>query len=418
MHIVFHSPQINSILYSLSMDKSHLSLQVTYASAISACAKAKPVRAEKALELRASMRADGVQPDVVVYTALIDACAKAKGKLRAVAPSQAAATARALSSSGSSSGGGGGAGAAGGSGRSFATSGARTGPERALELLDEMRLDGLQPNGYTYGCAINACAAEGRWERALELLEAARSYSQLQASTSSGSGNSGSNSGDSLGGQGSTTSRNRDSGGGRCGGSRGGRDDGVGLPAYNAALRACERGRQPQRALDLIGRMELEAAQGTGPAPDVRSYTAAIAACAKAQPGTMATIALAPVLATAPLSTANTKVATASSKAAEATATAAAAAAAAAAAEPAFASSKGTAGSDGAAAAAAAAANPMEKSTVAWWEAALQLLRTAKRSGPASRPNCYAYASTCAACARDGQWKPALTLLDEMALLG
>lgn len=374
----------------LVLSLKNVSTQVTYASAISACAKAKPVRAEKALELLASMRADGVPADVVVYTALIDACAKAKGKLRAVAPLQAAATARALGSGSSSS--------SNGRSSSFTTSAARTGPERALELLDEMRLDGLQPNGYTYGCAINACAAEGKWERALDLLEAARTYSQLQRSTS-GSSHSGSGSADIVDQSTSKARKGNGAGAGSGGGRRGGRDDGVGLPAYNAALRACERGRQPQRALDLIGRMELEAAAGLGPAPDVRSYAAAIAACAKAQPGTMANIALAPVLAAAPV--AGTKGGTASSKPAGATAAAAAQEAT---------SSDGSADVIGAA--------PLQKSTVAWWEAALQLLRTAKRSGPASRPNCYAYASTCAACARDGQWKPALTLLDEMALLG
>ena len=50
-----------------------------------------------------------------------------------------------------------------------------TGPAKALELLDEMRYEaGLRPNSHVYGCAINACAVSGQWERALELLEAAR----------------------------------------------------------------------------------------------------------------------------------------------------------------------------------------------------------------------------------------------------
>ena len=162
-------------------------LQVTYASAMAACAKAKPVRAEKALELLAAMRADGVAADVVVYTAAIDACAKAKGSLRVLSPMQAAATARALGSSSSS-----------GSRdeNNFGASVARTGPERALELLDEMRHEGLQPNGFTYGCAINACAAEGRWERALELLEAARNGdTRGRGGYGGGQGGSGSRSG-------------------------------------------------------------------------------------------------------------------------------------------------------------------------------------------------------------------------------
>jgi pentatricopeptide repeat domain-containing protein 1 len=324
---------------------------------MAACAKAKPVRAEKALELLAAMRADGVAADVVVYTAAIDACAKAKGSLRVFSPRQAAATARALgSSSGSSS--------RGDDENKFGASVARTGPERALELLDEMRHEGLQPNGFTYGCAINACAAEGRWERALELLEAARN-------------------GD---------TRGRGGYGGGQGGRRGGGGGGggaVGLPAYNAALRACERGRQPQRALDLLHRMETEAALSVGPAPDVRSYAAAIAACAKAQAGTFATLAAPPAREAVLPEGAGSGRALLRNLA-----------------------------SSGSVTSSSSSSSSSARVSVAWWEAALQLLNTAKRSGPAARPNCFAYAAACAACARDGEWQAALQLLDEMALLG
>ena len=49
---------------------------------------------------------------------------------------------------------------------------------------------GLRPNSQTYGCAINACAAEGRWERALELLEAAREATRGKVGTRGGGGGS------------------------------------------------------------------------------------------------------------------------------------------------------------------------------------------------------------------------------------
>lgn len=41
---------------------------------------------------------------------------------------------------------------------------------RALELLDEMRLNDIAPNGVTYSVAIAACGNGGQYERALELL--------------------------------------------------------------------------------------------------------------------------------------------------------------------------------------------------------------------------------------------------------
>ena len=38
---------------------------ITYGAALAACARARPPRPEKALELLATMRAEGVKPDVV-----------------------------------------------------------------------------------------------------------------------------------------------------------------------------------------------------------------------------------------------------------------------------------------------------------------------------------------------------------------
>jgi pentatricopeptide repeat protein len=41
---------------------------------------------------------------------------------------------------------------------------------RALDLLDEMRENGIAPNDITYSVVIAACGNGGQWERALELL--------------------------------------------------------------------------------------------------------------------------------------------------------------------------------------------------------------------------------------------------------
>ena len=66
-------------------------------------------------------------------------------------------------------------------------------------------------------------------------------------------------------------------------------DTEIGLPAYNSALYACERCAQPARALELLDKMEAEASKEGWYStkrvarPDVRSYSAVIGACAKAQ---------------------------------------------------------------------------------------------------------------------------------------
>lgn len=38
-------------------------------------------------------------------------------------------------------------------------------------LLDQMRSDGIEPDGFSFSAAISCCGAEGRWEEALHLLE-------------------------------------------------------------------------------------------------------------------------------------------------------------------------------------------------------------------------------------------------------
>ena len=44
-------------------------------------------------------------------------------------------------------------------------------PQRALELLEEMKSRSVEPDVISFSAAISACGAGGQWERALELLE-------------------------------------------------------------------------------------------------------------------------------------------------------------------------------------------------------------------------------------------------------
>jgi pentatricopeptide repeat protein len=42
---------------------------------------------------------------------------------------------------------------------------------KALALLDQMKEDGIQPDGFCYSSAINCCGAEGRWKEACDLIK-------------------------------------------------------------------------------------------------------------------------------------------------------------------------------------------------------------------------------------------------------
>lgn len=43
--------------------------------------------------------------------------------------------------------------------------------QEALTLLDEMRSEGVAPDQFAFGAAVNACAKGGQWERAVALLD-------------------------------------------------------------------------------------------------------------------------------------------------------------------------------------------------------------------------------------------------------
>jgi len=42
---------------------------------------------------------------------------------------------------------------------------------RALELVEQIKSDGMEPDGFSYSAAISCCGAGGRWEEALDLIK-------------------------------------------------------------------------------------------------------------------------------------------------------------------------------------------------------------------------------------------------------
>lgn len=42
---------------------------------------------------------------------------------------------------------------------------------RALNLLEQIKSDGLEPDGFSYSAAISCCGAGGRWKEALDLIK-------------------------------------------------------------------------------------------------------------------------------------------------------------------------------------------------------------------------------------------------------
>jgi pentatricopeptide repeat protein len=44
----------------------------------------------------------------------------------------------------------------------------------AMKLLDEMKHDGIEPDGFSFSSAISCCGSEGHWEEALKLIQTMR----------------------------------------------------------------------------------------------------------------------------------------------------------------------------------------------------------------------------------------------------
>jgi pentatricopeptide repeat domain-containing protein 1 len=42
---------------------------------------------------------------------------------------------------------------------------------RAVDLLEQIKNDGLEPDGFSYSAAISCCGTGGRWKEALDLIK-------------------------------------------------------------------------------------------------------------------------------------------------------------------------------------------------------------------------------------------------------
>ncbi|CAK0868361.1 unnamed protein product [Prorocentrum cordatum] len=126
--------------------------------------------------------------------------------------------------------------------------------QQALSLFGELREARLDPDVVSFGAAISACEKGGQWQRALVLLGVLRE-TQVDLDTRS------------LEPLGQALALLRELRGLRLEPS---------VVSCNAAISACEKCGQWQRALVLLGEAEETSAE-----PDVLSYNAAISACDK-----------------------------------------------------------------------------------------------------------------------------------------
>jgi len=132
----------------------------------------------------------------------------------------------------------------------------------ALDLLHSMTQSyGLEPDVYSYAAALDACDKAGQWEAALRLLASMR-----------GSDDSGGGSGDIIGGLNCSSLTG-------TGVSNGGSSSSVGVRpnahCYAAAIGACGRGGQWQKALELLDVVK----KATGLPPNVVCWNVAASAC-------------------------------------------------------------------------------------------------------------------------------------------
>lgn len=141
-----------------------------YTAVIEACAKAKVW--EKALELLKEMKDAGISPSPITYSVAISACGNAGQWQKAldllevmrsknmpinVITYNEAITALSKAAKSSSP-----------------TTKDKTFNQlwiKVNELLDQMRADGLEPDGFSYSAAMACCGAQGRWQEALELID-------------------------------------------------------------------------------------------------------------------------------------------------------------------------------------------------------------------------------------------------------
>ena len=142
-----------------------------YTAAIDACAKGKMWR--KALDILDEMRTRGVQPSEVTYSVAITACGnggqwqramellnqmRMKGMPINVITYSSTISALAKAARRNLKG------TVGGEGTADELS------TKALDLLEQMKKECVEPDAYSYSGAISACASAGRWKEALDLM--------------------------------------------------------------------------------------------------------------------------------------------------------------------------------------------------------------------------------------------------------
>jgi pentatricopeptide repeat domain-containing protein 1 len=133
--------------------------EVSYSVCISACGNGG--QWEKALELLYLMREKSMNINLITYNAAITALSKASKRSAKSRDKQMAAEQYAPDAANND--------------KSSSTM-VKDGTddqlwEKALDLLDQMRADGIEPDGFSFSAAISCCGAGGRWEEALTLIK-------------------------------------------------------------------------------------------------------------------------------------------------------------------------------------------------------------------------------------------------------
>lgn len=143
-------------LFDEMEEKGIIPTQVTYSVTISALGNG--LQWERALLLLSVMRDKGMQVNLYTYNAAITALAKSSKNKHSAMLSSSSPTLEVKQRS--------------------IDSQQDLGQEedqhlwpKALDLLDQMIQDGIEPDGFCYSSAINCCGAEGRWKEACQLID-------------------------------------------------------------------------------------------------------------------------------------------------------------------------------------------------------------------------------------------------------
>jgi pentatricopeptide repeat protein len=132
--------------------------EVSYSVCITACGNGG--QWEKALQLLNLMKEKSMQTNLITYNAAITALSKASKRTAKFRDKQMATEQYALDATENNT-----------ASSTMGSSGIDDQLwEKALNLLDQMRADGIQPDGFSFSAAISCCGAGGRWEEALTLI--------------------------------------------------------------------------------------------------------------------------------------------------------------------------------------------------------------------------------------------------------